>query len=1357
MGRRKGPHGVTLGSPFCAPTTQRRCEPQPRNGLKRLLSAVRWAAVALSIQLLPAGFASGQQSIPKAELRWNTAAFQNAAERQVTGTEGQTVYLSLELTNVTQAWLNDRKGRSVGARLTRLYGNAIASDYSHDYTVWIPADKLAVSFGITLNDDSLIEGTELTSVCFAPTGDLAISHNTHTRCAEVVIRDNDVAVVSVTGGRSRRTVDEGEAVALELTLNKDVERNVHLSLSVSDGSTSSDDYTLSPQQINFSPTDTDATRKRTVTLMTTGDNVVEGDEDLTIQWALRSGGVHDAISLEGNSVPVTITDDDSAVLTLESSPEPVSEGSNVTLTARLSNPVQEAFGLDWWVSATSGSVAGFASYSDLVGLDLTSTNILNFASRQTAATFTVRTADDTVAEDSETFKVLMQLQRTVHGLDPGTVRTDGRTVTITDDDQATVSLTPAAVTVTEGSAATLKAQLAQAAETEVKASWSTAGGTATAGTDYTAQAATTLTFARGETQKTLTVATTGDEDAEEDETFNVKLATVEGGRATIGTGTVPVTIQDRAPERKVSVSAPATVTEGSAASFTVSLSLAATSNVIVGYHTVEGTAGASDFTPVAPNAWSITFAPGETRKTISVQTTDDDVFENDETFSIRISLLTTGYELATSEATATIRDNETATLSLSGPSGLVNEGDSAEFTWSLSRAVTSAVDFQWVVVPWRDHPRASHTTDVTYVRARTTFAPGETTKTITVQTTQDTIVEANEHIGVSSLLFLSLPDRVTLGTTYTYATIRDDDSLTASVADLSVSESAGSASLTVTLSSTPERDVTLSYASSDGTATAGSDYTATSGTLTIPSGRSTGVVRVRVTDDAVDEPDETLTVTLSDPKPSAQVSLSDASATVTITDNEDAPTLSLELSSSAIPENGGSATVTAALNLASSEDVTVTVSAAPVSPAVAADFTLSTNKTLTIAAGSTTSTGTVTLTAVDNDIVAAAKRLTVSGSASGGRDVADPSSTTLRILEDESAVLAFGTASVSVTEGTAAVVTVSLSSGLAKATTVLWTTAHGTADRSDYTPRTGARGGGEQLTFAAGEKEKTITVQTTADNLVEADETFTIRLFPTYEPLIAAVGTGSVTATIVNDDNATVSVADAAVSESAGTATLTVTLSAAAARPLELSYETSDGTASSGSDYTAASGSLTVPAGQTSQDLTLTVLDDEIDEPDETFDLTVSAATSTPVTLDDSAATVTITDDEDTPTVSLALSSSSVTENGGSTTVTATLSAASSEEVTVTVAAAAVAPAVAGDFTQAGTTLTIAAGSTTSTGTVTITAVDNDVDAPDKQVTVSATVAGGNDVAAPSDQTLTITDDEDTPTVSLALSASSIS
>ena len=91
----------------------------------------------------------------------------------------------------------------------------------------------------------------------------------------------------------------------------------------------------------------------------------------------------------------------------------------------------------------------------------------------------------------------------------------------------------------------------------------------------------------------------------------------------------------------------------------------------------------------------------------------------------------------------------------------------------------------------------------------------------------------------------------------------------------------------------------------------------------------------------------------------------------------------------------------------------------------------------------------------------------------------------------------------------------------------------------------------------------------------------------------------------------------------------------------------------------------------------------------------------------------------------------------------------------MTVSADAVSPSVAGDYELAGTTLNFAANATRSTGSVTITAVDNQVDAPDKTVAVSGTVSlSGAD--APSDVTLTITDDESAPVVTLVLTPDSI-
>ena len=109
---------------------------------------------------------------------------------------------------------------------------------------------------------------------------------------------------------------------------------------------------------------------------------------------------------------------------------------------------------------------------------------------------------------------------------------------------------------------------------------------------------------------------------------------------------------------------------------------------------------------------------------------------------------------------------------------------------------------------------------------------------------------------------------------------------------------------------------------------------------------------------------------------------------------QDTPAVTLELSPSSIGENGGSSTVTARLAPASSAATTVTVAAVAVAPAVAEDFTLSASTTLTIVAGQTESTGTVTVQAVDNDVDAPDKTVRVSGTATNSQAVTGPSDVT---------------------------------------------------------------------------------------------------------------------------------------------------------------------------------------------------------------------------------------------------------------------------------------------------------------------------------------------------------------------------
>ena len=118
-----------------------------------------------------------------------------------------------------------------------------------------------------------------------------------------------------------------------------------------------------------------------------------------------------------------------------------------------------------------------------------------------------------------------------------------------------------------------------------------------------------------------------------------------------------------------------------------------------------------------------------------------------------------------------------------------------------------------------------------------------------------------------------------------------------------------------------------------------------------------------------------------------------------------APSVFLGLEPAAVAENGAAATVTASVSPASATAFTVTVAAAPVDPAMASDFRLSTNTTLSFAANATKSTGTVTVTAVDNDVKAADKQVTVSGSVTGNDSIPDPDDVTLLILDDERAAV----------------------------------------------------------------------------------------------------------------------------------------------------------------------------------------------------------------------------------------------------------------------------------------------------------------------------------------------------------------
>ena len=491
-------------------------------------------------------------------------------------------------------------------------------------------------------------------------------------------------------------------------------------------------------------------------------------------------------------------------------------------------------------------------------------------------------------------------------------------------------------------------------------------------------------------------------------------------------------------------------------------------------------------------------------------------------------------------------------------------------------------------------------------------------------------------------------------------------------------ENAANSQFTITLSEASEQDITVSYATSDGTATAGADYTAISATqLTIAAGATTATFNVGVLADSLDEANETVTLTLSS---AGNATISDAIGILTITDDDATPSVDFNATSSNGAESASSKALTVDLSAASGRDVTVNYAITGTATGSGTDFTLA-NGTLTISAGDTS--GTITIASIINDTLDEANETVIVTLSSPGNATLGSDKTHTYTINDNDATpsLSINDVSGNETAGNRQfTVTLSAASGLA--VTVNYATSDGTATAgADYTAISAT-----QLTIAAGATTATFNVGVLADSLDEANETVTLTLSSASSSASISDATGTLT---ITDDDATpsLSIADVSGNETAGNRQFTVTLSAAAGRAVTVNYATSDGTATAGADYTATSGSVTIAAGATTATFNVGVLADSLDEANETVTLTLSSATN--ASISDATATLTITDDDATPSLSIADVSGN--ETAGNRQFTVTLSAASGLTVTVNYATSDGTATAGADYTAiSATQLTIA-------------------------------------------------------------------
>ncbi|WP_290870542.1 Calx-beta domain-containing protein, partial [Aquabacterium sp.] len=424
-----------------------------------------------------------------------------------------------------------------------------------------------------------------------------------------------------------------------------------------------------------------------------------------------------------------------------------------------------------------------------------------------------------------------------------------------------VQVAIAPVTVNEAAGtAQFVVTLSEPSAVPVTVTYTTTNGSATAGADYTAVTG-TVTIPAGQTSATISVPITNDSVYEGSETFNVVLSNPSTGAeiavgsavGTIkddGTGTVPPGVVPDDDTPVVSITGSTEVNEAAGTvTYTVTLSNASTSAVTVKYATQSGSATeGSDFDA---SSGTVTFAPGETSKTITVAITNDDVYEGSETYAVKLSDVVGG-KLGTDTATTTIRDDgqgevpPNVTPDDDRPNVVIFgepavEGSPVGFVVTLTNASTTPVKVALAVKSGDDPADAATagedtgtTADLEYevspgvwapVTGELTFAPGQTQIHVRVATLDDAVSEPTEYIKLEATV---TSGNTANATASNQAAIEDNDGTPtlAITGPADVNEAAGTITYTVTLSNPSSTAVTVNYATADGTAKAGSDYTA---------------------------------------------------------------------------------------------------------------------------------------------------------------------------------------------------------------------------------------------------------------------------------------------------------------------------------------------------------------------------------------------------------------------------------------------------------------------------------------------------------------------------------------------------
>jgi uncharacterized membrane protein len=901
--------------------------------------------------------------------------------------------------------------------------------------------------------------------------------------------------------------------------------------------------------------------------------------------------------------------------TISPNPASVNEG-NGTLTFTVSRsgtlPAETIF-------ASTTTNQGFSNNSDYNGL-LNQT--VSFASNQTSQTVSISIINDSIVESNETFGFIVQRNSS----DPATTFLASSSFTIVDNDVAatTYSISPGSTTVNE-SAGTVTFTVTRSgglpAET-LFVSTSTGEGFANNG-DYTGKLNEGLSFSSNQTSATITVSITNDSVTESNETFGLLVQRNSSDPATtfLAKSTFTIADDDAAATTTYSISPGSTTVNENAGTvtFTVTRSGATPAETLfVSTSTGEGFANNGDYTGKLNE--QLAFTSGQTSKTVTVSITNDSVAESNETFGLLVQRNSS--DPATTflaKSTFTIADDDTAattTYSISPGSTTVNE-NAGTVTFTVTRS--GATPAETLFVSTSTGEGSANNGDYTgKLNEQLAFTSGQTSKTVTVSITNDSVAESNETFGL--LVQRNSSDPATTFLAKSTFTIADDDTGSATTYSISpgsttVNENAGTVTFTVTRSgATPAETLFVSTSTGEGFANNG-DYTGKlNEQLAFTSGQTSKTVTVSITNDSVAESNETFGLLVqrnsSDP---ATVFL--AKSTFTIADDETAATIySVSPSPNPVNENAGTETFTVTRSGATPAE-TLFVSTLQGSSngydTNSSDYNGLVNQQVSFAANQTSAQ--VTISVINNS--------TPEADESFGfivqRNASDPVATFLAktnwtIHDDDTAGTSYSVSAspnpLNENTGTATF-TITRSGSSLQAETVFASTLQGAsngyaANSNDYNGLVN-----QQVSFAANQTSAQVTVSITNDAIAESDDTFSFIVQRNASDPVATY-LAKTNWTIHDDDSTTttnysVTPSSNVTNENAGTVTFTVTRSGGlAAETLYVSTlnGSANGYSANVNDYNGVvNQQLVFAANQTTAQVTISVNNDTVAENDETF------------------------------------------------------------------------------------------------------------------------------------------------------------